>query len=108
MEALGLESLRLTTIDYNPARVRWGLAAIANLEIDGAPATTDSQLARGPLELTTEILAAIDTVSGLTNEQLKNSPSPTTFSALVVATSPSTTAPAARVPEYTGEETAVV
>jgi hypothetical protein len=106
MEAYGEQSLRLTSTDYNPQRIAWGLARIEGLEIDGAQADVQSLLASGPYELTMEILNAIDAVSGLSSEQLKNLPSPITFSAVVAATTPSMIASAASTPESTDSETA--
>lgn len=107
MNELGEQSLRLTSADYNPRRIAWGLAAIAGLSIDGVDvATAEELIASAPYELTMEVLRAVDKVSGLSSEQLKNLPSPITFSALVEPTKNATTAGAARVPEFTGDETA--
>lgn len=106
MEDLGEESVRLTHTLYNPARLRWGLAAIDGLKINGEAATVETLIKSGPYELTMEILAVIDNVSALSSEKLKNLPSPTTFSALVAATVSSTTASAVLPVESTEIATA--
>ena len=52
--------------------LRWALAGINGLTIDGEPATTDQLLARGPEELTREILQAIKKLCGLDEDERKN------------------------------------
>jgi hypothetical protein len=107
MNELGEKSLRLTSTEYNPRRIAWGLASIDGLSVDGEAVTTaEALIAHAPYELTMEVLRAVDTVSALSSEQLKNLPSPITFSALVEPTKNDTTASAVRVPEFTGDETA--
>src|SRR5258708_35792068 len=41
----------LLSAEIDAIHLRWGLAAIEGLEIDGAPATTDSLIEAGPEEL---------------------------------------------------------
>lgn len=52
--------------------VRWGLEGILGLEIDGAPATTESLIESGPEELFVEALTAIKAECGLTENERKN------------------------------------
>lgn len=52
--------------------VRWGLEGILGLDIDGAPATTESLIDCGPEELFIEALAAIKAECGLTENERKN------------------------------------
>src|ERR1022692_2203436 len=49
----------LLSAEIDAIHLRWGLAAIDGLEIDGAPATADSLIDAGPEELVREILAAV-------------------------------------------------
>jgi hypothetical protein len=69
---LGSDAEFLTASDYYPARLKWGLAKIEGIEIDGAPATADSLLQSGPPDLVREILLKIDTVSSMSSEELRN------------------------------------
>ena len=52
--------------------VRWGLEEIRGLEIDGAPATTQSLIECGPEELFAEVLAAVKAECGLRENERKN------------------------------------
>jgi len=52
--------------------LRWGLAGIDGLRIDGEPATVDLLLDRGPEELTQEIATAIKAQCGLSEDERKN------------------------------------
>jgi hypothetical protein len=54
----------------------WGLAKIEGLTVDGEPATTESLAAAGPEALAREIVAAIKAESGLSEDERKNSWSP--------------------------------
>lgn len=49
-----------------------GLAAVEGLLIDGEPATTQTLIERGPLELTSEVLARIKAECGLSEDERKN------------------------------------
>ena len=52
--------------------VRWGLAGMEGLRIDGEPATVDLLLERGPEGLTQEIAACIKAQCGLSEDERKN------------------------------------
>ncbi len=52
--------------------LRWGLASIEGLTIDGEPATAERLLERGPDELTREIVGAIKEQCGLSETERKN------------------------------------
>lgn len=52
--------------------VRWGLASIEGLEIDGHPATPEDVIEKGPEKLVAEVLAAIRREAGLDEEERKN------------------------------------
>lgn len=55
--------------------LRWGLAAVEGLTIDGRPADVESLIAHGPEELLAEALAAVRRETGLSEEERKNSES---------------------------------
>jgi hypothetical protein len=59
--------------------VLWGLAGIAGLEVDGAEATPEALVERGPEDVFREALAAVRREAGLTEEERKNCSSPSTF-----------------------------
>lgn len=77
---------------YRPARVKWGVASIKGININGSPATVDSQLAFGPPDLTTELFNKVEEVSRLSPDKLKKSSLPTISSAPVVGSENNTTA----------------
>jgi hypothetical protein len=52
--------------------IRWGLAEIRGLELDGEPATPESLIERGPEDLLLEALEAIKAECGLTENERKN------------------------------------
>ncbi len=52
--------------------LKWGLVAVAGLELDGSNATPESLAEAGPEELFREALAAVRTQAGLTDEERKN------------------------------------
>ena len=58
--------------EIDRAYLEWGLAAIEGLEIDGMPATPETLVDRGPVELAMEILARIKSECGMTEDELKN------------------------------------
>jgi len=66
----------LLAAEIDAIHLRWGLAKIEGLEIDGAPATADSLIEAGPEELVKEVLAAIRHETGLDAEERKNSEPP--------------------------------
>jgi hypothetical protein len=58
--------------EIDRAYLEWGLAAIEGLEIDGMPATPETLVDRGPVELAMEILARIKSECGMTEDERKN------------------------------------
>lgn len=52
--------------------LRWGLAGIEGLEVDGSPASPEIMLRDGPEDLVNEALCAIRAQCGLTEEERKN------------------------------------
>jgi hypothetical protein len=68
----------LISAEMDAVHLRWGLDAIEGLEIDGAPATTDSLIDAGPEELVAEILTAVRHETGLDEDERKNSEPPST------------------------------
>jgi len=52
--------------------LEWGLEAVEGLEIDGEPATPETVIDRGPLDLALEILGRIRAECGLSEEERKN------------------------------------
>jgi hypothetical protein len=53
----------------------WGLDAVEGLAIDGAPATAEGLIERGPEELVREALEAVRREAGLNEDERKNSES---------------------------------
>jgi hypothetical protein len=67
------EQMQLLRADsYNSQRIRWGCQSIEGLSINGMPATVETLLSDGPVDLTMEILAKVDEVNSMTPEQLRN------------------------------------
>lgn len=52
--------------------VRWGLASLEGLQIDGQPATPEDLIEKGPEKLVAEVLAAVRREAGLDEEERKN------------------------------------
>ena len=52
--------------------IRWALARVDGLTIDGEPVTPDRLIDKGPEALTREIIAAIKAECGLSEEERKN------------------------------------
>jgi hypothetical protein len=50
----------------------WGLAGVEGLAIDGEPASAEMLIANGPEELCAEVLAAIKSQFGLSEDERKN------------------------------------
>jgi len=87
------EAAILASKHVTPAYLRAGLISIEGLEIDDKPITTvEDVLEFAPDELLDEILTACNDASGLSEEQQKNSQSPTTSSGAVGADQTTTTA----------------
>lgn len=89
------EADALTASEYNPQRLRWGLASIAGLTINGKPATGELLFSDGPTDLVREILAKIDAIASMTPDELRNFGQPSTSSAVEPKAESSTTAIAA-------------
>lgn len=68
----------LLSAEIDAIHIRWGLAAIEGLEIDGAPATADSLIEAGPEDLVQEILAGVRQETGLSADERKNFAPPST------------------------------
>lgn len=92
--------------DYYPARLKWGLAKISGIEIDGQPANADSLIEAGPTDLVREIIQQIDELATMTSEQLRNFPLRSTSPEAADGNANDTTASDAKSPESTKEETA--
>ena len=60
--------------------LRWGLADVEGLEIDGEPVTVESLLEAGPEELVREALREVKRQAGLSESERKNSESHSTSS----------------------------
>ena len=58
--------------EVDRAYLEWGLAAVTGLEIDGAAATPEALIERGPAELAAEVLARSREECGLTDDERKN------------------------------------
>ena len=68
------EALEATVLSAEIDRVYldWGLVAVEGLTIDGAEATPESLVERGPVELAAEILARIKSECGMNEDERKN------------------------------------
>lgn len=64
--------LALAEREIQQIYLRWGLAAIDGLHIDGEPATPESLIANGPEELANEVLEHIQKTIGLSEDERKN------------------------------------
>lgn len=58
--------------EINRAYLEWGVTSVCGLVIDGAEATIDMLIERGPECLTTEMLAAVRGELSLSEEERKN------------------------------------
>jgi hypothetical protein len=68
------ETLEATVLaaEIDRAYLEWGLVAVEGLEIDGAAATPETLVERGPVELAMEILGRIKSECGMTEDERKN------------------------------------
>jgi hypothetical protein len=68
------EKLEATVLaaDIDRAYLEWGLVAVEGLEIDGAAATPETLVDRGPVALAMEILGRIKSECGMTEDERKN------------------------------------
>lgn len=53
--------------------VRWGVAGVSGLQVDGAEATAETLIASGPEDVFREALDAVKRQAGLSEEERKNS-----------------------------------
>lgn len=68
------ETLEATVLaaEIDRAYLEWGLLSVEGLEIDGAAATPETLVDRGPVELAMEILGRIKSECGMTEDERKN------------------------------------
>jgi hypothetical protein len=68
------ETLEATVLaaEIDRAYLDWGLVSVDGLEIDGAAATPEMLVDRGPVELAMEILGRIKSECGMTEDERKN------------------------------------
>jgi hypothetical protein len=68
------ETLEATVLsaEIDRAYLEWGLISIEGFEIDGAAATPESLVDRGPVELAMEILGRIKSECGMSEDERKN------------------------------------
>jgi hypothetical protein len=68
------ETLEATVLsaEIDRAYLEWGLLTVEGLEIDGAAATPETLVDRGPVELAMEILGRIKSECGMTEDERKN------------------------------------
>ncbi len=68
------EKLEATVLgaEIDRAYLEWGLVSVDGLKIDGAAATPETLVDRGPVELAVEILGRIKSECGMTEDERKN------------------------------------
>jgi len=68
------ETLEATVLsaEIDRAYLEWGLVSVEGLEIDGAAATAELLVDRGPVELAMEILRRIKSECGMSEDERKN------------------------------------
>ncbi|MGA3189200.1 MAG: hypothetical protein ABSF22_19010 [Bryobacteraceae bacterium] len=68
------EKLEATVLsaEIDRAYLEWGLVSVEGLEIDGAAATPETLVERGPVELAMEILGRIKSECGMSEDERKN------------------------------------
>lgn len=69
------ETLEATVLaaEIDRAYLEWGLVSMEGLRIDGAEATPEAVVDRGPVELAMEILGRIKSECGMSEDERKNS-----------------------------------
>jgi hypothetical protein len=68
----GLMDAGLLRAEIDRTFVLWGLESISGLDVDGADATPEALIERGPEDLFREALAAVRAQTGLSEEERKN------------------------------------
>ena len=58
--------------DVDQAYLQWGLVAVEGLTIDGATATPELLIEKGPVALTLEVLSKVKAECGLSEDERKN------------------------------------
>ena len=68
------ETLEATVLsaEIDRAYLEWGLVRVEGLEIDGAAATPETLVDRGPVDLAMEILGRIKSECGMNEDERKN------------------------------------
>ncbi len=68
------ETLEATVLgaEIDRAYLEWGLVSVEGLRIDGAEATPEALIDRGPVDLAVEILGRIKSECGMNEEERKN------------------------------------
>lgn len=91
-----------------PSLIRWGVAEVSGVEVDGEPVTIDNLLEKIPEDIVVEIGAAIDRIIGLSFEEQMLFESPSTSSAQVDGQTKNTSAPVAEANPISSTLTATV
>ncbi len=63
---------RLLSAEIDRLYLEWGMVEVSGIELDGAPATPGTLISAGPEDLCSEILEAIKSECGLSEEERKN------------------------------------
>ncbi len=89
---LNMKSFQLIVDELYPLRIRWGVASIEGLDIDGKPATVDALLEAMPDAVIAELAGEIDRLMKLSPEEQLAFRSPGTSAAPVAGQTQSTSA----------------
>jgi hypothetical protein len=95
IETLAEKFAEVSNREVQPAWLAWGLRAIENYSVDGEPVITAADLAGGDPALYAEAYDLVRREAGLSGDEQKNSPSPTTSGAPDQAKTSDSTAPSA-------------
>lgn len=87
--------LEVAYSEMHPIYIRWGVAEIQGLDIDGSPATVDSLISDGPESLVNELGEEIQRLLVMSPDEVLGFKQPTTSGAAVDGKEKSTTAPSA-------------
>jgi len=99
LDKLNRDFAMLLHAEWYPAWIRWGVASIENLDIDGKPATIETLIESAPTELLEEIFLTILKESGLSTVEEKNSELLTTSADQVDGRTSDSTATGVTLPE---------